>query len=309
MQPDMSVWQGRVDANEGPLAVRWHQRVSVWTEQSPAGIALVGLACDEGIRRNLGRPGAAAGPRAIRAALANLAWRQQVPVYDAGDVACEDGDLETAQAALGARITRLVTAGQRPLVLGGGHETAFGTFLGLVGARPQTSIGIINLDAHFDMRENDRATSGTPFSQMAAWCRSNGSAFHYLCLGIAESANTEALFQRARSLGARWYADLELSPWRLAEALLEVDSFARSVDFLYLSIDLDVLPGSTMPAVSAPAALGVSLEAVEIIVKAVLATGRTAAVDVVEFNPAFDHDGLAARVAARIVWQIARHWP
>ena len=60
-----------------------------------------------------------------------------------------------------------------------------------------------------------------------------------------------------------------------------------------------------MPAVSAPAGRGVSLESVETIVEAVLKTRQLAAVDIVELNPSFDIDGRGARVAARLAWQIA----
>src|SRR4051812_41120798 len=95
--PDMSVWQGRTDSADGPKALRWHQRVEPMSENAPPGIALIGFACDEGVRRNGGRVGAKGGPRAIRAAMANFAWHQHHPVYDAGDVDCSDGKLEIAQ--------------------------------------------------------------------------------------------------------------------------------------------------------------------------------------------------------------------
>ena len=98
--PDMSVWTGRVDAADGPRALRWHQMMKPLTAGAPPGIALVGFACDEGVRRNGGRVGAKDGPRAIRAALANLAWHQEYPVYDAGDVRCDSGDMEGAQSRL-----------------------------------------------------------------------------------------------------------------------------------------------------------------------------------------------------------------
>ena len=98
--PDMSVWTGRVDTADGPNALRWHQMVKPLAVDSPPGIALIGFACDEGVRRNGGRVGAKDGPRAIRQALANLAWHREHPVYDAGDVVCADSDLEGAQFRL-----------------------------------------------------------------------------------------------------------------------------------------------------------------------------------------------------------------
>ena len=79
-------------------------------------------------------------------------------------------------------------------------------------------------------------------------------------------------------------------------------------DAAYLTICLDVLPGGLAPGVSAPAALGVPLAQVEALIDTVLASGRLIAADIAELNPAFDRDGLTARVAARIAARVARGW-
>ena len=305
---DMQLWNGRTDPAEGPLATRWHQRIQPVTAAGEHGIALLGFACDEGVRRNQGRVGASEGPSQLRKALSNLAWHQARPVYDAGDVQCADGRLEDAQARLGACVAALIEGGQRPLVLGGGHETAWGTWLGLAAAYPDKTIGIVNLDAHFDLRVADEASSGTPFKQIADFCHDNGRAFRYLCLGVAEPSNTQALFERARDLKVQWHSDCAMSEAQLPLRLAELQLFANSVDVLYLTIDLDVLPAAQMPAVSAPAAYGVPLPVIEAIAVQLAASGRLAAADLVEFNPRFDQDGHGAKTAARLAWRIAHSW-
>jgi formiminoglutamase len=75
---------------------------------------------------------------------------------------------------------------------------------------------------------------------------------------------------------------------------------------VYLTVCLDVLPGSLAPGVSAPAALGVPLAHVQTLMDAVLASGKLLAADIAELNPALDRDGLTARVAARLAARIAR---
>lgn len=311
--PDMSVWKGRVDAADGPLAVRWHQRVKPLAPDAPPGIALLGFECDEGVKRNGGRPGAAGGPRAIREALANLAWHHDRPVFDAGNVSCPDGDMEAAQNRLRRAVFDVIATHQRPLVLGGGHETAWGTHRGLVQAAleidPTAKVGIINIDAHFDLRADARATSGTPFAQIAGWCKETDRLFRYMCLGVAEAANTAALYDRARRFEVVWRPDADLDVWRLDDVLDSVAMFVDGVDLIHLSIDLDVLSAAVMPAVSAPALRGVRLEAVEAIVTAVLSTGKVCVTEIVELNPALDADGRGARVAAGLAWQIAKDWP
>ncbi len=302
----MSVWTGRVDTADGPDALRWHQMVKSLAADSPPGIVLVGFACDEGVRRNGGRVGAKDGPRAIRAALANLAWMYDArPVYDAGDVRCDDGDMEGAQARLAEVVAQVVGAGHTPLVLGGGHETAWGTFQGIAAECPDGNIGIINLDAHFDLRADEPGTSGTPFRQIADWCRARGRWFGYVPLGISPASNTEALFDRARGLNVSWRLDRDLAPWKLDAVLADVRSFASGVDHLYASIDLDVLPAAAMPAVSAPAARGVPFESVEAIAETIVKHAKhLVAADVVELNPAYDPDRRGAALAARLVWTL-----
>ena len=305
--PDMSIWTGRVDAADGPAALRWHQMVKPLAADSPPGVALVGFACDEGVRRNGGRAGARDGPRAIRAALANLAWHQDWPVSDAGDVVC-DGDLEVAQSRLAVAVAGAIRGGHRPLVLGGGHETAWGTFLGIAAAQPDATVGVINIDAHLDLRADEPGNSGTPFFQIARWCEANRRPFQYLCVGVAEPSNTAALFDRAASLGVEWIPDTDFFPPDRAEPRRLIDHFVERVDRVYLSVDLDVLPAATMPAVSAPAARGVAFEIVETLVERIAASGKVAAADLVEFNPALDTDGRGTRVAARLAWLLAQCW-
>lgn len=307
-EPDMSIWTGRVDAADGPDALRWHQMVRPLAPGAGPGVVLIGFACDEGVRRNGGRVGAKDGPRAIRAALANLAWHQSCPVYDAGDVRCGDADMEGAQAKLAEIVAEVIRAGHRPLVLGGGHETAWGTFQGIVTAKPQAAVGVINIDAHLDLRADEPGNSGTPFYQMAKWCRERGRRFRYLCIGTAEPSNTAALFNRLAELGGEHIPDADFVPLDRKEPRGHVAEFVRRAAVVHLSIDLDALPAATMPAVSAPAARGIPLEVIELILDRVLGSEKVLAVDLVELNPRFDGDARGARTAARVAWQVAKDW-
>lgn len=311
--PDMGLWQGRIDSADGDTALRWHQMIEKLAPDADPGVALLGFACDEGVRRNGGRVGAKDGPRAIRQALANLAWHHDHPVYDAGNISCTDGDLEGAQNRLRKAVYDVINARQRPLVLGGGHETAWGTYRGLLQAvqqlDPYLKVASINIDAHLDLRADKRATSGTPFAQIAGWCRETDRLFRYMCLGVSEAANTAALFDRAKRFEVEWRKDTDLSPSRMDDTLNALASFVNRIDLIHLSIDLDVLSPGVMPAVSAPATRGVSLEAVESIVAALLPSGKVCVVEIVELNPALDADGCGARVAAGLAWQIAKDWP
>lgn len=273
------------------------------------GSTILGFASDEGVRRNHGRTGAAGGPAAIRTMLARLPVHRPVSLYDAGDIACTDGDLEGAQQRLAAQIAALLARGMRPVVLGGGHEIAYGSFLGLakhLGDRlPATNVLVVNLDAHFDLRLAPLPNSGTPFRQIAELCAAQGATFRYLCFGISELANTSALFERARSLGVEYRLDEEMRASASEGLRNRLRQIMAGVDKIYLSIDLDVLPAGTAPGVSAPAARGVPLEIVEDLVDEILSSGKLALADIAELNPLLDRDDQTARIAARLAYRLA----
>ncbi|HHQ4049531.1 TPA: formimidoylglutamase [Citrobacter freundii] len=303
-----ALWQGRDDRVESANALRLFQTITLSPAFAPEmyreQIALLGFACDEGVKRNQGRAGAAGAPYALRKALANLASHGgHDRLVDLGNIVAQSPDLEGAQQALRSAIQRCQLAEMRTFVLGGGHETAFAHGAGLLDAFPRSKVGIVNLDAHLDLRHAEQATSGTPFRQLAELCDEQQREFYYACVGVSRAANTQALWDEAQRRGVTVVEDLHCH-----QAQAQIAQFVASVDVIYLTIDLDVLPVWEMPAVSAPAALGVPLATVLGLIEPLCCSGKLQAVDMVEFNPRFDDDGRAARVAARLGWQIAHWW-
>ncbi|GAA5443964.1 formimidoylglutamase [Microbulbifer sp. NBRC 101763] len=306
---DMHLWSGRTDSEDGRAGERWHQRVTPLQLDNPPGIAILGFASDEGVRRNKGRIGAAKGPRILRLAMANLPATFELPLYDAGNVRVEREDLESGQALLGARINELLGNGHFPLVLGGGHEIAFGSYQGIARwmreQQRDKTLGVINFDAHLDLRiPSPKGSSGTPFYQIAEQCQINGRPFNYLCVGAADNANTPALYNRAGELGAEVIRDREISSWNLDKVKGQIRAFTDRVDFVYLTVCLDVLPAAVMPAVSAPSGRGVSLDLLEVLLDTVIDSKKVCLADMAEFNPYFDIEDHAARTAARLGFQI-----
>ena len=300
----LDAWTGRIDPE--PDSPRWHQRIQPLAEAREPGLALLGFACDEGVRRNHGRVGAAGGPLALRKALANLAWHRETPAFDAGDVICEDGDLAAAQARLARGVCALLEAGHLPLVLGGGHEVAFGSWSGLAehfaGRKTAPKIGIVNFDAHFDLRDPAHVqSSGTPFAQIAEQCQARGWPFHYACLGVSRASNTRALFSRAAELNVLVREDHEMREAGLAAIATELETFLADCDALYLTIDIDVLPACEAPGVSAPAARGVPLALLEPLLEGLKRSGKLRLVDFAELNPNHDIDNRTAKAAARLI--------
>ena len=304
-------WNGRFDGDCDDYR-RWWQAVTPYTPLAGPAAAvrpavILGFGSDAGVRRNKGRPGAAAAPAAIRTALGPLAFHLGRDVHDAGDVtvaadATVAGDaLAAGQTRAGLVITALLDAGLLPVVLGGGHETAFASYLGVAGSaavREGLKVGVLNLDAHFDLRDEAVPSSGTPFLQMARAEAAAGRELTYAVVGISEPNNTRALFRTAAELGVDYLLDEDSS----ADAAHDfVAAFLARVDALYLTIDLDVLPASVAPGVSAPAAYGVPLPVISAVCRQLAASGKLLHIDVAELNPEFDVDNRTAKVAARLI--------
>ncbi len=306
---DPTIWTGRVDSEDGAAGQRWHQRVQPFAE-GPPGTCLLGLASDRGVALNQGRTGAAEGPTALRRALANLAAHDDRPLYDAGDVRA-DTDLAAAQAGYAEAAADILTRGHFLIGLGGGHEIGWAGFQAarrfLARSDPGKRLGILNFDAHFDLRRPaPHASSGTPFFQAAEWCREHDLPFDYACIGISEAANTRALFKTAADLGVNFLRDRDCS---LPAAERLISTLIDRVDALYVTICLDALPAAVAPGVSAPAALGIP---VTFLIDCLHTTARICSdagcpwllADIAELNPAHDLNGRTANTAARLLWEI-----
>jgi len=301
------LWRGRTDEDGGK---RWRQVIQPLDLRNAEGAALngqpvlLGFMCDEGVRRNKGRTGAAEGPESLRRSLASLAWpgKGREIAYDAGDILCPDDRLEEAQERLGRAVAELLQYNGFPLILGGGHETAFGSYRGLREALGRNHpIGIINIDAHFDLRQPQRgASSGTPFWQISRRCQETNTPFSYCCIGINPAVNTATLFAEAHRLGVSYFPidDCLTTPEALKTRLAD---FLEKQQTVYLTIDLDAFDAAYAPGVSAPASPGLSPAVVIPMLRQILASGKLALMDICELNPGFDSDGRTARLAAGLV--------
>ena len=300
--PDVSLWQGRDDAP----GQRWFQVIECLdleqAELPNTGVALLGVASDIGVRRNHGRLGAKQGPAAIRAALARLAWHGQQAVYDVGTIIADD-NLEAAQQELAAAVAMLHQAGLQPIVLGGGHEIAWGHFQGLALADKIHDLQIINFDAHFDLRpcEQGLGSSGTPFLQIAHVQQAAGQAFDYTVYGIQPVANTNNLFATADKLNVSYLLASDMQAMAFENLRTHLQQQLASHHSIYLSLCLDVFAASVAPGVSAPSALGLEPAMVLPLLVDIIRSGKVVALDIAELAPPLDRDGQTARLAATLV--------
>ncbi len=304
--PTKSIWQGRT----GPYDDRrLHQVVEVLDLSKSSikdinvpSLIMLGFCSDEGVKRNLGRPGAALGPNALKAQLAKLPYLGDLTLYDIGNIKCIDENLEKAQQELGYLIRECHQYGHKTLVFGGGHETAWGHYLGL--APHYDSLGFFNFDAHFDLRTDHQSTSGTPFLQIAEHQSTQKKDFNYFCYGIQRTANTQDLFRKADSLNVTYLTAADITKRSIEKNKPSINKFIKQCDMLYVSICMDVFNGAIAPGVSAPAPLGLMPWHILPILNQLLSSKKVVSIDIVELSPPFDRDCQTARLASSIAAEV-----
>lgn len=316
---DKTIWQGRIDSETNFDAFRWHQWVegidlrddSLTPYTGKLGFAFIGFCCDEGVKRNKGRIGAAKGPKSIRKELANLpcCFSKEVKLFDAGNIFCEDFTLEESQNLLSKAVEKILSLNLFPIVLGGGHEIAFGHYNGIAKhftkETDKPNIGIINFDAHFDLRPYPNGgSSGTMFRQIADVCKEQDLKYSYFCIGVQKRSNTVDLFKTADKLGAEYILAKDIinsDNWSMLERL---DDFMKQSDHIYITICADVFSSAFAPGVSATQALGLDPEKGLKFIKYILRSNKVVSFDIAEVSPRFDQDKTTANLAAVLIFSV-----
>lgn len=316
---DKTIWQGRIDSESNFDAFRWHQWIenidlsndNLTPYNGKLGFAFIGFCCDEGVRRNKGRTGATKGPESIRKELANLpcCFNKDVKIFDAGNIFCENMNLEESQRLLSEVLEKVLNLNLFPIVLGGGHEIAFGHYKGILNYLTQKSqkpnIGIINFDAHFDLRPYpEGGSSGTMFRQIADICKEQDLVFSYLCIGIQKHSNTVELFKTADKLGVKYILAKEIIDSDNRDVLETFSNFIKSQDHIYLTICSDVFSTAFAPGVSSSQPLGLDPEKVIKYIKYLLKSNKVISFDIAEVSPRFDQDNTTANLASILIFSM-----
>lgn len=308
--PKKADWFGRSDAQDDAYLFQQIQLLNLdedlASQAITPGFALLGFASDEGVKRNLGRVGAQEGPDKLKQSLGQLPLQKKIALYDAGNIVCAGEDLEAAQKALGDKVAWLLANQLQPILLGGGHETAWGHYQGIAQHLGQEDIAIVNLDAHFDLRspvQNTFGTSGTSFKQIADARKAQGLDFHYYCFGIQTTANTKALFETADALNTHYIFANDMHE-SMANAQQLVNNIIKKHKHIYLTICLDVFASHLAPGVSAPQVNGITLQQALQIIQPLLQSKKIISSDIVEYAPCFDIDRRTAKLACTLIDQM-----
>ncbi|MGE7105168.1 formimidoylglutamase, partial [Staphylococcus aureus] len=200
-QGEPNLWTGRLDSETDPKKFRHFQTVTfedlskLEKSSRPSGVGILGYAVDEGVALNKGRIGAKEGPDAIKQAFAGLPDLNQCEtLVDYGNVYHDHEELIDTQKEFAMLAAKSIANHRQTFLLGGGHDIAYAQYLATRKVYPTQSIGVINIDAHFDTRAEQQSTSGTSFRQILE----EDENTDYLVLGIAQGGNTQSLFDYAK---------------------------------------------------------------------------------------------------------------
>lgn len=304
-------WEGR-KSNPDISNQYWHQEIKLidindCDLNSDFDIAILGYACDEGVRRNRGRMGTSEGPKAVRDKLAKLPIHFETKnVVDIGDVLCIDDDMESAQELFAAAVSELIKHNIFPIAIGGGHDMSYGHFKGIwnaINKKNNNKIGIINFDAHLDLRPVEKlGNSGTPFYQIISEFNEHKD-IEYFAIGIQQQSNTKELFEIAKEKNIEFAInyDCESSAEEMANLKERLSSFLEPLDYLYITIDMDGFSSAYAPGVSAPSPLGFTPYFVFKVLSFLLESNKIISIDIAELNPSLDRDMVTANLAAKII--------
>ena len=256
-------------------------------------VALLGVPWDE---RSSFLRGAALAPAAIREALrspsTNLSTESGLDLdadprfADAGDLDIPAGD--AALDAIQEGAAKVLASGARLLALGGDHAVTYPLVRAHAARHP--GLTLVHLDAHpdlYDEFEGDRLSHACPFARILE----AGLVRRLVQVGI-RTMNAPQRAQAERFGTER----IETKEWTPGLTL-------ETAGPVYVSIDLDVLDPAFAPGVSHPEPGGPSTR--DVIGFLQRLRGRVVGADVVELNPARDPAGLTARVAAKLVKELA----
>ena len=245
--------------------------------------------------------GTARGPGAILAATAfvetwdeelgvsleNLGYRV-LPVVDPDD---RDADAMTEHIYAAAR--NAVADDRFLLALGGEHSVTPGVVRAV--AERRENLSVLHIDAHADLRSE---YEGSRNSHACACRRIRDHVSTTVSVGIRAISEPEARLIEEEEIPIYWARDVVGRTDWIPEA---VD---RLTDEVYLTVDLDGLDPSIMPATGTPEPGGLGWYETLALIRETARRKRIVAADLVELAPMpglHAPDFLAARLAAKIV--------
>lgn len=288
-----------------PWQDRPETRVSNWlslwdfTESIDAG--LIGTPYSAA---SISASGAAGGPEAVRMAFRYFTtyspdWDTDISalkVRDLGDISGHLTDVARAHSNIEGAVRDALSLGTPflPIIVGGDHSITAPAVRGIMAANPGKRIGIINIDAHYDVRVEDWGPhNGTPFRQLVEGGVDGNNVVE---LGIHGFMNAAYYREWANDQGITTITGRDIYKRGMEACILEALGIAgEGADIIYVSVDIDCLAYPWAIGTSASSPEGLSAWD---LMEAMFICGqhpKVGGLDVVEIDPTRDVNDLTAR--------------
>ena len=272
-------------------------------------VAIVGAPFDDAVTH---RPGARFGPRAIREAQYTSGSIHSLQldvdpfdvltVVDAGDANIVPSWIERAHAMIYRKVAEVAGSGAIPIILGGDHSITWPAATAVAEVRRPGSIGIVHFDAHADTAKDGwgvLASHGTPMRRLIESGAVKGRNF--VQVGLRGYWPPTETFEWMKAQGLRWHLMREIEE-RGAEAVI-ADAIAEALDgpdFIYLSVDIDVVDPGMAPGTGTPEPGGMLTRELLRAIRQIVGAVDLAGMDIVEVSPPYDQAETTAMVANRV---------
>jgi ornithine--oxo-acid transaminase len=278
-------------------------------------IALIGAAVGCGATD----PRCASGPDVLRRSdLLVRLWAGGLdPVWDATLTAPDGPDpassIGNLAGRLAARVQGAIERGAFPLVVGGDHSCALGTWAGVAAAlRPHGALGLIWIDAHMDAHTPGTSPSSALHGMPLACLLGEGppalaqtadaaplSPRHVCLVGVRSFEAAEA--QLLERLGVRIFFMDEVRARGIADVLAEAHAIVSSGTAGFgITIDVDVLDPLEAPGTGTPAPGGMRTDRLAEALAQMADDPRLIAAEIAEYNPELDKDGRTAKAVGHL---------
>ena len=219
------------------------------------------------------------------------------PIRDRGDVNLGILSIEQATDPIREAVAASVADHALTLLAGGNNAVTRPAVLGL--GKPLDKIGLITLDAHFDMRDLDEGLSnGNP---VRALIEDGLPGKNIAQIGLASFANTEKMHRYAIAAGNLVIGMGEVRSDGIEKAVERVLQHIALTDDIVIDCDIDVIDRAQMPG--APGARPGGMDVVDFFhaVRRLVSDHRVRVIDLTEWDPPLDSTDLSALTAARWV--------
>jgi arginase family enzyme len=219
------------------------------------------------------------------------------PIRDRGDVKIGVLSIEQATGPIREAVAASVADHALTLLAGGNNAVTRPAVLGL--GKPLDKVGLITLDAHFDMRDLDEGLSnGNP---VRALIEDGLPGKNIAQVGLASFANTEKMHRDAIAAGNLVIGMGEVRSEGIEKAVEQALKHLAHVDDIVIDCDIDVIDRAQMPG--APGARPGGMDVVDFFyaVRRLASDHRVRVIDLTEWDPPLDPTDLSALTAARWV--------